>query len=166
MKELTQAETAALLADELGHIAALLDAKLLEVRARYQADLASRVAALSQLPEQLGQRIDAAASFLEDLERRLSVLEAQGRVNPPPVVQKLAAHSPEEDRSVAGILRAAGLEVIDRRSKAGGSLWVTGPEARVVPVLRKLQEQGIKFTRAGKATATGGKPGWYSKTKR
>lgn len=70
-----------------------------------------------------------------------------------------------EKFSVYKYLRAAGLEVIDKRPNKG-SLWVVGDPAVVKPVLERLQARGIRFQfAAAGGRATEGRPGWHSKTR-
>jgi hypothetical protein len=181
----TESDIDAAIADDLGRIRAGLQRKLDELRSGLLDDAKRHVTSLEARSGQLLGRVEKAEQMLQGLEHQVQELrvaiDTLGAAEPPratkavlPGLESLQGTARPAPRtrtvrpaSVAlrAYLESRNLEVIDHRD-AGGNLWVTGPEARVRPVIDELKQRGIRFTySAAGSRATGGRPGWYTKSK-
>jgi len=162
------------------------ESKLLEVTARAEAErseMARRLEAAENSAELLARRI---TDLKEQIERKPPESSAPGppdgsppssgpskslrrsgpRTKPdgPPVRLSVPVGSKPPDLGLAAWLSAHEIEIIDKRDRVDGSLWVVGPRSEVKPVIDGLRKQGIMFTYvAAGSRATANRPGWFTK---
>ena len=138
---------------ELDAVRKALGGRIGEVRKRYLDELHREVDGLKAIPQAMYDALASIERRLGDVERRLSARESAL-----PAV-------PARPQSVAEILGAAGIDVVDKRGKKGGNLWVAGQPSLVVPELDRLRARGINFEFSGSSRALKGGPGWFSTTR-
>lgn len=150
MAGLIRERVAALVEDERTEAARL--AAELDVRA---TQLEAQVKTLAELD---GDALRARAKPRKARSGAASELGKKPRAKP---VRRVTSGS----FRLAAYLEEVGLTVIDKRSVPGGNLWAVGDPAVASQVLAGLEAEGIDFIYVPNGSrATGGKPGWYTKS--